>query len=88
MDVSKHNVVERIARVLAGQNISANAQGDEESASRRVDAEWQDYLMDAVAVIKTMREPDARMAAAGDPVIWERMILAAIDETKPDTVTL
>jgi len=28
------------------------------------------------------------MAEAGDPAIWERMILAAIEEAKPETVVL
>ena len=88
MDVSKRSVVERIARVLAGQRISFNAEGDEESAGRLVDNEWREHLMDAVAVLKTMREPDQRMAAAGDAAVWERMILAAIEETKPETVVL
>jgi hypothetical protein len=31
-------------------------------------------------VLRTLREPDPAMAAAGDPVIWERMILAALGE--------
>ena len=88
MDVSNGSVVERIARVLAGQRISANAEGDEESAGRLVDDEWREHLMDAVAVLKTLREPDRKMAAVGDVAVWERMILAAIEETKPDTVVL
>ena len=88
MDVSNGSVVERIARVLAGQRISANAEGDEESAGRLVDNEWREHLMDAVAVLKTLREPDQKMAAVGDVAVWERMILAAIEETKPDTVVL
>ena len=88
MDVSNGSVIERIARVLAGQRISANAEGDEESAGRTVDAQWREHLMDAVAVLRTLREPDRKMAAAGDVAVWERMILAALDETKPDTVVL
>ena len=86
MDVSHRPAVERIARVLAGQRISANANGDEESAAGIVDAAWRLYLDDAVAVLKTLREPDRNMAAAGDAAIWERMVLAAIDETKPNAV--
>ncbi len=88
MDVSNGSVVERVARVLAGQRISANAQGDAESAARLVDRQWREHRMDAVAVLKTLREPDARMAAAGDVAVWERMILAALEETKPATVVL
>jgi hypothetical protein len=88
MDISSQSIVERIARVLAGQRVSANAEGDEESAARIVDDRWRDYLMDAVAVLRTMREPDEAMAAAGNAAIWERMILAALDQAKPETVVL
>ena len=88
MDVSTTPAVERVARVLAGQRISANAQGDEESASRDIDAVWRDYLPDAVAVLKTLREPDAAMAKAGDPRVWEAMILAGLESAKPETVVL
>jgi hypothetical protein len=88
MDISNQTAAERIARVLAGQRISANAGGDEESAATLVENSWTDYLMDAVAVLRTLREPDRAMAAAGDPAVWEKMILAAIAQTKPDTVVL
>ena len=88
MDVATTPIAERIARVLAGQRISANAGGDEESASARVDGAWKDHLADAVAVLRTLREPDRAMAAAGDVAVWERMVLAAIDESKPATIVL
>lgn len=88
MDVSTTPVAERIARVLAGQRISANAGGDAESAGGRVDSAWRDYLPDALAVLRTLREPDRTMAAAGDPATWERMVLAAIEESKPERVVL
>lgn len=80
MNISKGDVIERVARVLAGQRISANGDGDSKSAGDAVDASWRNYVGDAVAVLRTLREPDARMAAAGDPAIWERMILAALPE--------
>ena len=80
MDVSKGDVVERIARVLAGQRLSANAHGFDRSAADKVDAEWHEHRDDAIAVLRTLREPDARMAAAGDPAVWERMILAVLPE--------
>lgn len=83
MDVSITPVVERIARVLAGQRISINAEGTEESASPQVETVWRDYLPDAAAVLHTLRVPDERMAAAGDVAIWERMVLAALEESKP-----
>lgn len=88
MDVSYGSVVERIARVLAGQRISANADGNAESAGRLVDAQWREHQADAVAVLKTLREPDTCMAAAGDVAVWERMILAALEESKPETVVI
>jgi hypothetical protein len=83
MDIATSPAAERIARVLAGQRISANADGTEESAGRQVDDAWRDHLDDAVAVLKTLREPSEAMAAAGDPAVWERMILTALDEARP-----
>ncbi len=83
MDIATTPAVERIARVLAGQHISANAEGDAESAGRKVDDVWKDHRDDALAVLKTLREPSHAMAAAGDAAVWEKMILAAIDEASP-----
>ena len=80
MNVSNRNIVERMARVLAGQCYSANADGDQPSAAREVEAQWPRFVDDAVAVLKTMREPDEQMAAVGDVAIWERMIRAALPE--------
>jgi hypothetical protein len=80
MNVSNRSVVERIARVLAGQRYSANADGDQVSASAEVEAEWSHFVDDAVAVLKTMREPDEQMAEVGDVAVWERMVLAALPE--------
>ena len=88
MDISTRPAAERIARVLAGQRISANGEGDAESAAERVEDSWRDYLADAAAVLRTLREPDRAMAAAGDPAVWERMILAAIEQARPETVVL
>ncbi|MFA6116043.1 MAG: hypothetical protein WC729_18755 [Sphingomonas sp.] len=88
MDVATTTIAERIARVLAGQRISANAEGDAESAADLVERAWKDHLRDAVAVLHTLRAPDATMAAAGDAAVWERMVLAALEEAKPETVIL
>lgn len=88
MDIATTPVAERIARVLAGQHLSANGEGNEESAGKLVDAKWRDHLPDAVAVLRTLREPDAAMVAAGDLAMWERMILVAIDQAKPATVVM
>lgn len=84
MPVSSTSAVERIARVIAGQQLSANADGIDPSASSAVDMEWEAHIDDAYAILRTLREPDAAMAAVGDPEIWERMISAAI-ETKITT---
>jgi len=35
-----------------------------------------------------LREPDQTMAAAGDPAIWETMVLAALKAARPQTVVL
>ena len=78
MNVSKGDVIERIARVLAGQRLSANAEGSDPSAGAAVDATWHEHVDDAMAVLRTLREPDERMAVAGDARVWERMILAAL----------
>ena len=88
MDVSATPIAERIARVLAAQRISANADGEQESAGRTVDAEWSDHLDDARAVLNTLREPDQAMAAAGDVAVWEAMVRAGIEGAKPETVVL
>ena len=82
MPVSNMSLVERIARVLAGRAVSANAAGDESSAADLVDSSWRDHRADARAVIHTLREPDPAMAAAGDLDTWERMIEAALAEAE------
>ena len=78
MPVSNLTLVERIARVLAGRYHSSNADGDDPSAGPTVDETWHDYTQDALAVLRTMREPDQVMAAAGDAQTWERMVEAAL----------
>jgi hypothetical protein len=79
MPVSSLTLVERIARVLAGRELSINAEGDDPSAGPNVDEEWHNYVGDALAILRTMREPDPVMAAAGDADVWERMVEAALD---------
>ncbi|MGZ8310600.1 MAG: hypothetical protein ACXWUP_03030 [Allosphingosinicella sp.] len=77
MPISQTNIVERIARVIAARIVSINADGVDPSAAERVDGTWHDYREDAQSILRTMREPDAAMAAAGDVAVWERMIEAA-----------
>jgi hypothetical protein len=79
-DTAKTDAIERIARVLAGQRLSSNAEGNEPSAAPDVDDAWPDYTADAIAVLKTLREPDEAMAVAGDAAVWQRMIAAALEE--------
>lgn len=80
MPVSNMAVVERIARVIAGRVLSVNAEGEDASASAEVDSTWRDYRDDAVSILRTLREPDEAMAAAGDVATWQRMIEAALSE--------
>ena len=75
-------LVERIARVLCGAEQSANAEGEERSAGSYVDSHWRNYQNQAMAVLHTMREPDERMASAGDTETWRRMVEAAIGDVK------
>ena len=79
MPVSNLTLVERIARVLAGRELSINADGDDPSAGPNVDEEWHLHVDDALSILRTMREPDPVMAAAGDPEMWERMVEAALN---------
>jgi hypothetical protein len=82
MPVSHLTLVERIARVLAGRALSINAEGDDPSAGPSVDETWHEHVADATAILRTMREPDPVMAAAGDAAVWERMVEAAL-QTEP-----
>ncbi|GGI77817.1 hypothetical protein GCM10007973_13320 [Polymorphobacter multimanifer] len=84
MDISHVAAVERVARVLAGQRLSINAEGTLESASQQVDASWREHIDDALAVLRTLRAPDGDMAAVGDVVIWQRMIAAALGTPHDD----
>jgi hypothetical protein len=78
MAVSETPVIERVARVLAGAAHSKNADGNQASASEEVDAVWHDHLNQALAVLRTMREPDQAMVAVGDEDAWSRMIDVAL----------
>ena len=88
MDIAKIGAVERISRVLAAKHLSANADGAETSAGPDVDSSWPDHQDDAIAILKTLREPDEAMAMAGDPAIWERMIAAALGTALPESSAL
>jgi hypothetical protein len=79
MPISNLTLVERIARVLAGRQLSINAEGDDPSAGPSVDEVWHEHVPDALAILRTLREPDPIMAAAGDAEMWERMVEAALN---------
>ena len=78
MPVSEKPLVERVARVLAGAAHSSNAEGSDPSAGDKVDMVWRQHVNEALAVLHTMREPDAKMAERGDAELWSDMIEAAI----------
>ena len=79
MPVSDLTAVERIARVLAGQRASANAEGYLASAGDVVDDSWREHVEQARAVLHTLREPDPAMASAGDVATWRAMVEAALE---------
>jgi hypothetical protein len=83
MPVSDKPLVERIARVLAGAALSSNAEGSDPSAGEKVDKVWREHVNQALAVLHSMREPDERMAAAGDAETWSRMVETAIESVEP-----
>lgn len=84
MPVSELSAVERIARVLAGRDWSSNAEGDHAHAAHEVMSHWFDYREDAIAILRTLREPDIVMADAGDAEIWRTMVEAAIADYAGD----
>lgn len=79
MPTSATPAIERIARVLAGRQLSLNGEGSDPHAASAVDAAWPEHVDDAYAILHTLREPDAAMAQAGDPVIWRKMVGAVLD---------
>ena len=74
----KTDLVERIARVLAGAAHSSNAEGSDPSAGEKVDLVWREHVNQALAVLHAIREPDEAGAAAGDSDMWQRMVEASI----------
>ena len=76
------SLVERIARVLAGEAFSSNAQGSDPSAGDKVDLAWREHADQALAVLHVIREPDQAGAAAGDAETWQRMVEASIADAE------
>ena len=87
------DIIERVARVLAGWHFSRNGDNNAPegvAVSAFVDGHWTDFRDDALAVLRTLREPDQRMLAAGNAVggwdarqLWEAMARAAVAEGDP-----
>lgn len=71
-------LLERIARVLAGAELSANAEGDNRHAADSVDEHWRDHLNQAMAILHTMREPDPDVTDAGEAAAWRKLVDSAI----------
>ena len=68
---------ERIARVIAGEELSVNAEGGEAHAANAVNESWPDHLGQAIAILNTIREPDHNVDPA-DAAAWQRIIDSAI----------
>lgn len=85
-DIAVTSPIERIARVLAAEDLSINGEGDDASAGTEVDAAWRDETARAIAVLKTLREPTPEMVeagreAGGDPAeTWSAMVRAALEQ--------
>lgn len=84
--------IERIARVIAAEMLSPNAEGAGDlgrPVSEIVDTIWPRETERALAVLRTLREATPTMirageAAGGDPAgIWSAMVNAAIAERPP-----
>ena len=78
VDFAHMSLVERIARVMAGEALSSNANGSDPSAGDRVDRTWREHVQAALAILHVIREPDQAAASAGDAAIWQRMVEASI----------
>ncbi|MHA6719382.1 hypothetical protein ACX40Y_07995 [Sphingomonas sp. RS6] len=87
--ISSTSPVERVARVIAAEMLSPNAEGAGDlgrPVSEIVDMIWTRETHRALAVLRTLREPTPAMIEAGrlagdDPAdIWSAMMNAAIRE--------
>lgn len=73
-------IIERIARVLAGQYFSRNAAGAaaDDNASVLVEQNWIDFQEDAIAVLKTLRRPPNSLQNYNDAALWCLVIQSAL----------
>lgn len=81
-DTAHTPAIERIARVLAGFAASINADGVQTSAAETVDANWADHRDVAIAILRTLREPDPAIGSPEDAAAWTRMVEALSDRSE------
>lgn len=76
------DTIERISRVLAGQYFSRNAAGaaGDDDASILVDQNWVDFQEDAVAVLKTLRQPPPALTNENDIALWGLVIQSVLGQ--------
>jgi hypothetical protein len=79
------DVIERISRVLAGQYFSRastrlglTGAAGEDDASVLVDQNWVDFQEDAIAVLKTLRQPPPSLTNENDAALWGLVIQSAL----------
>jgi hypothetical protein len=77
-------IIERIARVLAGQYLSRDTarRAGADNASIWVDENWTNFHDDAVAVLKTLRHPPASLTNDNDAALWELAIQSALGQSE------
>ena len=81
-------LVERIARVIAGYRLSANADGFESSAASSVNLDWSRHQDEAVAILKSLRDPSPMMFKAGLDKEWSTLIdheVSLADSSRSET---
>ena len=71
-------LLERIARVIAGYRLSLNAKGTKASAGPSVNGEWHAHLGEALAILKCLREPSDAMVKSGMSGDWRALLEAEI----------
>jgi hypothetical protein len=71
-------LLERIARVLAGAELSANADGSNAHAADDVDATWRNHRNQAMAILHTIREADPGVRDDAEAASWRKLVDSAI----------
>jgi hypothetical protein len=74
------HTIDRIARVLAGERLSANAEGADPSAGEAVDSRWREFREEAIAVLKSLRDPPPEIEAVIGRATWANAMAAALGE--------